>query len=105
VDLAETEEALVVVVELAGLKKEDLSIWVAEGALRIAGRRREFLAPVVRRLNHVEIERGPFERCIPLPKGFSAADVRAELKDGLLIVNLYKQPDEKRTVEIKEEDS
>jgi HSP20 family protein len=90
-DLAETGDAMLVVLEIPGVAKEDVEVSVESDLLRITGKRREFLPPDVSRYHHVEIDRGDFERVIQIPPGFQLDAAEASLQEGLLYVRLPKE--------------
>ena len=104
VDLAETPGALLVVMELAGVVREDVEIKVEGEVLRIIGRRREFLPEDVARYHHVEIDRGSFERVIQIPPGFELDEAEANLHDGLLFVRLPRKDTEGKVIEVSRDD-
>ena len=90
VDIAETPEAVVVVLEIPGVRREDVEVNVDAGLLRITGRRLEFLPRDTIRHHHIEIDRGSFQRVIQIPPGFLLHEADAQLKDGLLHIRLPK---------------
>jgi HSP20 family protein len=101
VDIFETETALVVRVEIAGVRSQDLSVKVDGQILRIAGIR---LAPdgfQVRRLHQMEIASGPFERRLRIPIPFDRNAVSAQIADGFLNIILPKSETGPRRVPVK----
>jgi HSP20 family protein len=101
VDIFETETALVVRVEIAGVRSQDLNVKVDGQILRIAGIR---LAPdgfQVRRLHQMEIASGPFERRLRIPIPFDRNKVSAQIADGFLNVILPKSETGPRRVPVK----
>jgi HSP20 family protein len=89
VDVFRTEEppALNVVVELAGVERDDVELAVVEGVLVVSGRRQR-PAGHARRYQHMEIDYGAFERRIPLADAVDAERASADYEDGLLTVVL-----------------
>lgn len=77
VDVYETQEAFVMAADLPGVAKEDLTVQVVDGRLRISGLRR---SP----------EQVNFLRVFDLPEGVSNQELRARLKDGVLTLKLPK---------------
>jgi HSP20 family protein len=101
VDIFETEAALVVRVEIAGVRSQDLNVKVDGQTLRIAGIR---LAPdgsQVRRLHQMEIASGPFERRLRIPIPFDRNAVTAQISEGFLTVTLPKRDTGPRRVVVK----
>ena len=72
-DVFETEKSLVVRVELAGVRGEDLRVTVDGETLRISGVRVAPEPADVRRLHQMEIATGPFERRLKVPMAFERA--------------------------------
>jgi HSP20 family molecular chaperone IbpA len=101
VDIFETETALVVRVEIAGVHSRNLNVKVDGQILRIAGVR---LAPdgsQVRRLHQMEIASGPFERRLRIPIPFDRNAVSAQITDGFLTVTLPKSETGPRRVSVE----
>jgi HSP20 family protein len=101
VDIFETETALVVRVEIAGVHSQNLNVKVDGQILRIAGIR---LAPdgsQVRRLHQMEIASGPFERRLRIPIPFDRNSVSAQIADGFLTVTLPKSETGPRRVSVE----
>jgi HSP20 family protein len=97
-DISETITHVVVKVELAGVRPEDLHVSISgdDRALAISGVRRE--NPIERagrtKCHHIEIYYGPFERVIPLPQGLPVDrnEIKAKYLDGFLVVHILKRP-------------
>ena len=100
-DVFETESAIVVRVELAGVRREDLQVAVDRDVLRIRGVRRAPPEGEVERLHGIEISFGPFERSVAIPVPFEADRVAAHLADGFLRVTLPKRVRVKRSIEVE----
>lgn len=103
VDVFETERDVVVRVELAGVRREDLRVTVDGDLLRISGVRAYQEAESVQRLHQMEITSGPFDRRLRLPTTFDRDRVSAHLADGVLTVTLAKRQPVRRTVEVERE--
>jgi HSP20 family protein len=101
VDVFETEKAVVVQVELAGVARDDLRITVDAGVLRIRGVRGPGRDDEVQRLHQVEIERGPFERAVRIGIPFEREGVRASLDEGFLRVTLPKRLPQNRRIPVE----
>ena len=87
-DLFESEEALVVRVEIAGMKQEDFEVALENNVLLIAGTRSD--SPERRAYHQMEIRFGKFATSVALPAPVDAEAARAEYKDGFLTVTLPK---------------
>jgi HSP20 family protein len=91
VDLLETTDAYLVMAELPGVIREDLTISLHDdGRLTIAGVRRERLGEEYHR---VERGHGNFSRTFHLPIPVDADRITADLHDGVLTVSCPKAPD------------
>lgn len=89
-ELTESENESVLVMELPGVAKEDVKVTVEEGVLSISGERKAPAVPENGRWLRNESASGAFVRTIELPHPVDAAKIAAELKNGLLRVVLPK---------------
>jgi HSP20 family protein len=90
VDLLETPDAYVVMAELPGVVREDLTISMHDdGRLTVSGERRERLHEEYHR---VERGHGTFTRTFHLPIPVDAGRITADLRDGVLTVTCPKAP-------------
>lgn len=90
VDIYETMEEVVVVVELAGLQDEDVELVVEGTNLTLRGQRRDPRPGNPRTYHYMEICYGPFDRSLLLPSPVDADNARFSYRDGLLEVTLPK---------------
>jgi HSP20 family protein len=102
VDVFETEEAVIVRAEIAGVRREDLRVTVDQDVLRIRGLREGTGSGAVR-LHQMEIATGPFERALRLPVDVDRDRVSAHLEDGLLTVTLARRKPVRRSVPVERE--
>jgi HSP20 family protein len=102
VDVYETEDAVVVRAELAGVRREDLRVTVDGDLLRIQGVREVGGGRAVR-LHQMEIATGPFERRLRMPGDVDRNRVTARLEDGLLTVTLARRVPVRRSVKVERE--
>jgi HSP20 family protein len=79
--------AAVIVMELAGVTLEELTIDVQGRVVRIAGRRPP-VAQSGRVYQQLEIEHGPFERIVELGADVESEAARATYEDGVLEIEL-----------------
>jgi HSP20 family protein len=92
VDIEETDADLLVKADLPDVKKEAIKVHVQDGVLTIEGERRLEKDQKGRRFHKLEREYGRFVRRFALPTEVDADKVRAEFKDGVLLVVLPKAP-------------
>jgi HSP20 family protein len=87
-DVYVSEEGLVVKVELAGMKREDLELAVEGSRLVITGQRPDGCrAPGIKFLV-MEINYGGFECVIEIPPGYDLSLARAAYQNGFLRVDV-----------------
>ena len=97
VDIHETEDAILVKMELAGTRADDLQVSLSpdDRVLSISGARAEDRADREGRIgcHQLEIYFGPFERSVVLPSGIplDRDQISATYKDGFLLVTLPKR--------------
>jgi len=102
VDIFETENAVVVRVELAGVRRGELKVTVDQNVVRIRGVR-EGAGRGALRLHQMEIASGPFERRVRVPIDVDAERVSARLEDGLLTVTLARREPVRHNVTVEGE--
>jgi len=91
-DMHETPDAIVIIVETAGVKKEDLDIEISSKAVKISGARSEIPLTDNSRYRLAEIQYGAFERILVLPAPIDPEVVSASYSNGLLQIHLAKLP-------------
>ncbi|MBP2675234.1 MAG: Molecular chaperone (small heat shock protein) [Deltaproteobacteria bacterium] len=91
VDIFETDQEIVLQVEVPGVSKEQIHVEVDNGTLLLRGERK--IEKEVKEENYHRVERayGVFQRSFSLPDTVDPEKVRAELKDGLLELRLGKR--------------
>jgi HSP20 family protein len=94
VDLCETQEAILLRVELPGVSAEQIKIGLCNTKLRIWGEKKRRAARR-RIMSHLCSERsyGKFNRVVPLRWTISICDATAELENGILHIRLPKIAD------------
>jgi HSP20 family protein len=103
VDVFETEAAVVVRAEIAGVHSRDLNVRVDGQVLRIGGVRPVTEGPDVKHLHQMEIASGPFERRVRIPIPFERERVSAHVADGFLTVTLPKRVGGPSSIEVETE--
>ena len=103
VDIYETEKDFVVVIELAGVKQEEISVAVESTSLLVKGDRRETSTSSRKSYHQMEIHTGPFEKLVALPAPVNPEQTKAYYEDGLLRIVLPKVKQEpNRKVRIRQ---
>ena len=93
-DLYQTNDDVVAVIELPGMRKEDIEISLHDGMLTISGERKDETAESEKN-GRTERFVGKFRRSITLPTRVDAGKVSATYKDGILTVTLPKAEEAK----------
>ncbi|MFH1079850.1 MAG: Hsp20/alpha crystallin family protein [Pseudomonadota bacterium] len=94
-DIYESPGEIILVVEIAGAKREDLHVEIGRKTVKMSGRRRIRPLSENARYRLVEIPYGYFERSVVLPAPIDADLVDATYVDGLLQIRMAKLPLEK----------
>jgi len=100
-DVFETEDSVVVRIEIAGVRGEDLRVQVDGEMLRVSGVRQVPTEPKPKRLHRMEIAFGPFEREVRISLPFDRDGVAAHLEDGFLTISLPKRLPSRRQIEVE----
>jgi HSP20 family protein len=88
----ETPDHLVVRLELAGIRKEDLQITIEDRVLLVRGQRRDPCRQRRCTFRQMEIDYGHFERRIVIPRSVDGSRIRAQFENGFLHIELPKSP-------------
>ncbi len=87
---SDQDDAVVAVVDLAGVRQEEIELIVARNSLTIRGERRDPGESPDRRFSCMEISYGPFERTVQLPTAVNTESVSATYEAGFLRVRMPK---------------
>jgi len=104
VEMFTKENTLFVRADLPGLKKEDVTVEVADETITIRGERKREKEEKGEGFYRTERSYGSFYRELPLPDGVKSETAKAEVRDGVLEITmpLVKIEAKKRTLEITE---
>ena len=93
VDIHEDENALVVTADVPGVKFEDIDVRLENGTLTLRGERKFESEKKGEKGGWHRVERhyGTFERVFTLPDTVNAEAVKADYRDGTLIITLPKK--------------
>jgi HSP20 family protein len=101
-DIYEDEESVTLRFELAGVEPKDVDVRFENGVLTLRGERK--LESEERRENYhrIELGYGTFTRSFALPGTVDAEKIRAESRNGVLVVTLPKRIDARpRSIQVK----
>lgn len=95
IDIIETNDELLVLADLPGVRKDDLELNLAGTLLTIKGSKKSEQNSDKRRIFRKETWAGSFARTIELPANIDNEKVEADLKDGVLSVRISKREEAK----------
>jgi len=90
VDVAETEDAIVLTADLPGLAEDDIAIEVDDGVLTVSGERRDERNEEQSGFRRLERSFGRFSRALRLPRGTDPEAITASFERGVLEVRVAK---------------
>jgi HSP20 family protein len=95
VDIYETENELVVKADLPDLLEKDIDVRVENNTLTIRGERK--FEKDINEDNYLRVERayGPFTRSFSLPNTVNSEGIRADYRNGVLILHMAKLEESK----------
>lgn len=91
-DVIEQEEGFVILVELPGVEREDISLEIHGKKIFVYGQRSFPINSTSVSFHTLEGAYGPFERQFVLPTIINASAVKAKFKAGLLMILVSKVP-------------
>jgi HSP20 family protein len=90
-DVSETDGEYVIKAELPEVRKEDVSITVQDGVLTLAGERKQEKVEEQEKIHRIERFYGSFARRFALPENADEQGIRAESRDGVIVIRIPKQ--------------
>jgi HSP20 family protein len=99
-DLAETDDQLVLRADLPGMERGDIDIEVKDNVLTISGERKAEHERKGEGFHRIERSFGRFSRSLGLPRGIDAKSVTASFDNGVLEVRMPK-PEERKATRIE----
>lgn len=97
-DLYETDDNYIVLCELPGITKEDLSLQIIQNELLIQGNKEIFHDIDFKKPLKKEIHFGTINKNIKLPSRVDSNNIKAQLINGILIIHIGKKKDENTPV-------
>ncbi len=89
-DMFELHGKVVIQVELAGVRKEDINIELHEGIIEVSGLRKRERLSEEENFQRMERSYGFFKRSFSLPKYIKKGDIEASFMDGVLEIIVPK---------------
>jgi HSP20 family protein len=100
-EMAETEDAILLTVEVPGMESQDLTVEATEESVLIQGERKSESKTEEKGVVRSELHYGRFERRIPLSSPVQVDHVQGECKNGVLKLTLPKaKADEHKAIKV-----
>jgi len=90
VDIYETPDEIVVLVEVAGMSKKSIAVTIENNVLKISGIRADYMPSANTKMHQMEIDYGKFERVIRISIPIDADKTIAQYKEGFLRITIPK---------------
>ena len=90
-DVTESETEYLIKAELPEVRKEDLSLTVQDGVLTLSGERKQEKFAEGEKAHRIERNYGTFARRFALPENVDEQAIRAESRDGVILIHIPKQ--------------
>jgi HSP20 family protein len=101
-NVAETEKAYEISMELPGIEPKEVKVEIHEGTLWVTGERNEEKEEKGKTFHRVERHYGAFRRVIPLELPVNREKVEAKYHEGVLKISVPKMPGaETKRIEVK----
>lgn len=100
-DVYMCEAGLVIKVELAGMKREDLELSFEGNRVRIRGERSDGCRSGKCQFLVMEINYGPFESVLELPEGYDLLQAKASYLNGFLRIDVPAKTTPAQSINIK----
>lgn len=104
VDVSEDDKEYLIKAEIPEVDKKDVKVTTQEGVLTIQGDRKQEKEEKGKKFHRVERSYGSFVRSFTLPEDVAEDKLKAEFKEGMLMIHLPKTEKPKpKTVDVKVE--
>jgi HSP20 family protein len=102
VDIAEDTQEYLIKAEIPEVDRKDVKVTVENSVLTIQGQRKQEKEEKDKRYHRIERSYGTFVRTFALPENVAEENLRAEFKDGMLLVHVPKTEKAKpKAIEVK----
>lgn len=104
VNISESDHEYQIYFEVPGVEKEDLEVTLNQGTLIVKGEKKEEIEQANKQFHRMESHYGTYYREIKLPANVDEKTLKANFKNGILIVTITKAelPHNKRNIPIAE---
>jgi HSP20 family protein len=101
-NIAETEKAYEVTMDLPGIEPKEVNVEVREGSLWVSGAKKEEKEEKGKTFHRIERHYGTFRRVIPLELPVNREKVEASYHEGVLHITVPKLPEaQPKRIEVK----
>jgi len=90
VDIYERGDAILIVMEIPGVNKDQIEVTLKGGVLKISGFRSKRTPEATTHVHRIEVPSGRFVRYIRLPACADVAGIEASHEDGFLTITIPK---------------
>jgi len=90
-DVFESTDEMIILVELAGVRKEEVQLTLKGNILKLSGERRLFRDKADMAYRNMEVNFGPFERNLYLHENVDPDSIQAHYRDGFLEIKILKR--------------
>ena len=90
-DIYSTRTGWLVKVDLAGVRREDITVEVTGSRIKVSGHRRDWVSEADCRHYSMEISYHCFERIFELPGALGEARIESEYRDGVLLIRVQTE--------------
>lgn len=94
-NITENDKEYTIKADLPEVKKDDIDVSVSNGVLTLSGERRYEKSTEDEKEHRRETFHGSFQRSFAVPDDVDVTGIKADTKDGVLIVHLPKQAEQK----------
>ncbi len=94
-DISETDDRYILRMDMPGIPKENVKVELQDGVLSISGDRKSEHEERKENVHRIERSYGHFFRAFPLPNAGSPEDVKAQMRDGVLTIEVPKRQESK----------
>lgn len=98
VEVKETKDEYEISVELAGVKKEDISVNLCEEGVTISAETKFEKKDESKNVKYSEFRYGKFTRTIPFESPINMDEAESEFKDGILCIKIKKAENKQENV-------
>lgn len=99
-DVYETDEAVIILIEIAGMDPDKIEVEFSDKVLTVSGRRQDMHRRAS--CHCLEVQYGDFVSEVYLPGQYDLEAIQAEYKDGFLTITLPKTNPKPRQIAIQE---